>query len=187
MEETAFTYYFEEIFPDYESWKYFIENSSKIDLTIPENLAFDEYCFTMLFRHFNHQNIRYSSIDAFLGELLIVYENKFKQFKRQKEIIDTIYSLSNDDFQLVSTALTNMANNPNTEIDDPLKPLSYISAQTYENMSSNKLKAYLDAINNMPSLNIYKFFKANNKDEMGFEDLFMNIQPNIKYLYERGE
>ena len=185
MEETSFTYYFEEIFPDYESWQYFIEQSSNIDMTNADNVVFDEYCFGLLFRHFNHQNIRYSSIDAFLGELLNVYENKFEQFKKEKALIDTIYQLSNEDLQLVSTALTNMANNPNDDVENPLAPLSFISAQTYQQMQSNKLKAYLDALNNMPSLNIYKFFKANNKDEMGFEDLFMNVQPKIVYLYER--
>lgn len=187
MEETSFTYYFEEIFPDYESWEYFIEQSSNIDLTISENALFDQYCYNLLFRHFNHQNIRYTSIDAFLGELLNVYENKFAQFKRQKKLVDKIHNLTDDDLQLVTTALTNMANNPNDEVSDPLQPLSYISAQTFEQMQSNKLKAYLDALNNMPSLNIYQFFKANNKDEMGFEDLFMNVQPKIIYLYERGD
>ena len=186
MEETSFTYYFEEIFPDYATWKEFIENSSSIDLTNALNLAFDEYCFNLLYRHFNHVNIRYTSVNAFLGELLNVYENKFKQFKKEKDLIETIQGLTNEDLQLVSTTLSNMANNPNDEVDDPLQPLNYISAQTFENVQSNKLRAYLDALNNMPSLNIYKFFKANNKNEMGFEDLFMNIQPNIQYFYRRG-
>ena len=185
--KSSFTYYFEEIFPDYESWKYFIQNSSQIDLTNAENSAFDQFCFKLLFRHYNHQNIRYSAIDAFLGEILNVYENKFNQFKREKKLIDTIHQLTDEDLQLVSKALTNMANNPNDDVADPLQPLSYISAQTYEQMQSNKLKAYLDALNNMPSLNVYKFFKANNKDEMGFDDLFMNIQPTQKYLFKKGE
>lgn len=185
MEKTSFTYYFEEIFPDYETWKDFIDASSYIDLTDATNLAFDEYCFNLLYRHFNHQNIRYSTIDAFLGELLNVYENKFEQFKKEKSLIDTIYSLTNDDLQLISTALTNMANNPNDDVADPLSPLSFISAQTFQQTQSNKLKAYLDALNNMPSLNIYKFFRPNNEYEMGFNDLFMNVQPNIKYLYKK--
>lgn len=187
MEETSFTYYFEEIFPSYNDWYEFINSSSYIDLDDSSNARFDEYCFNLLFRHYNHQNIRYSSIEGFLGELLNVYENKFEQFKKEKNLIDTIYQLTNDDLKLVSTTLSNFANSPNFDIVNPLQPLQYISSQTFSNVESNKLRAYLDALNNMPSLNIYKFFKANNKDEMGFDDLFMNIQPNLKYYYKRGE
>lgn len=188
MIETAYTFYFEEIFPNYNSWESFIKLSSDIvDYDNPEDATFDLFCFNLLFRHYNHTNIRYSSEQAFLSELLNVYHNKFTQFKREKELIQDIAGLTIEELQVVNTAITNMSNNPNVDVDDPTTPLKFISAQTYNAVKSNKLKAYLDALNNMPSLNVYKFFKANNKDEMGFDDLFMNVQPPIHYYYKKGD
>lgn len=187
MEQTAFTFYFEDIFPTYEKWKNFISiNSNIIDYTDVTQANFDKWCYNLLARHYNHTNIRYTCVDAFLGEILNVYENKFKQFMQEKMVIDKIHSLTPQDLELIQTNLTNMANNPNDDTAEPTKPLNFISAQTYQLVTSNKLRAYLDALNNMPSLNIYKFFKSQNKDEMGFDDLFMNVQPNQKFMYKRG-
>lgn len=188
MEESAYTFYFEEIFPNYEEWKDFIETySDAVDYNDPSQALFDKWCYSLLARHYNHCNIRYTVPGAFKGELLNVYENKFKQFMQEKMIVDKIHSLKAEDYELMQTNLTNMANNPNYDIEDPIKPLKFISAQTYQVVNSNKLRAYLDALNNMPSLKIFKFFKAPSSEEMGFDDLFMNIQPNQKYVYERGQ
>ena len=75
-----------------------------------------------------------------------------------------------------------MTNNPNDEPNDPTKPLNFISAQTYQQLTDNRFKAYFNALNNMPTLNVFKFLKGT-PEELGFEDLFMNVQPNIKYYY----
>lgn len=183
----AFTFFFQEIFSSYDDWKQFFENNSTIvDYTDPLEAQFDNFCYNILTRHFHNVNIRYDTISAFLSELLNVYENKFKQFLNEKKVIDAISQLTIEDYQIVSKGLTNMANNPNDDVEDPTQPLNYISAQTYNQIESNKLKAYLDALNNMPSLNVYKFLKPNNPNEMGFTDLFMNVQPNIKYVYSKG-
>lgn len=183
----AFTFYFEDIFHDYDTWKSVMEEYSTIDYTKTEEAAFDQFCFKLLFRHYNHANIRYDTPDAFVSELLNVYENKFKQFMTEKRIIDKMSDLTLDELQIVSTTLTNMANNPNDDVSDPLQPLNYISAQTFNQVQSNKLRAYLEALNNIPTLEIYKFFKANTPQEMGFDDLFMSVQPNSKYVYSKGE
>lgn len=188
METIATTFFFEEIFPDYDTWQTFIQNNSDIvNWNDATQTAFDKYCFDLLFRHYYNCNIRYSVPSSFMQELLNVYQNKFKQFQKEKEIIDSMEQLKLDDLQLVQQTLTNMANNPNDEVDDPLQPLNYISAQTINQVTSNKLKAYLEALNNIPSLKIYNFFKAQNKEEMGFDDLFMNVQPLKKYLYYKGD
>lgn len=187
MAHSALTFYLENIFESYDDWKDFIQNNSSfVDYDDEIQANFDKWCFNLLMRHFNHTNIRYSTPNAFLGELLNVYENKFKQFMQEKSVIDKIHSLTTKDFELIQTSLSNIANNPNDDTADPTKPLNFISGQTYQIANSNKLRAYLDALNNMPTLNIYKFFKAQNKDDMGFEDLFMNIQPNQKF-YFKGE
>lgn len=187
MIETAFTFFFQEVFPSYEDWVEFMEDKGIVDYEDVTQSAFDEWCFNLLFNHYYNCDIRYSVMDAFKSELLIVYENKFKQFLNQKRIIESTQNLSEDDLAEVNTTLTNMANNPNTS--NPLNTygvLPFVSAQTFNNVKSNKLKAYLEAINNLPTFKIYKFFKGE-KDEMGFDDLFMNVQPNIRYFYKKGE
>ena len=186
--EPTITYYFEEIFPTYKDWKDFMDINKVIDYTSAVDSAFDEWCYNILMRHFTHQNIRYSEIEAFKGELLNVYENKFKQFQREKMLIDAINTLSLQDIAELNEALTNMATAPNE--NNPLNSegvLPFISEQTFNKITSNKLKAYLEALENVPTLNIYKFFKAQNKNEMGFEDLFMQVLIPQTYIYEKGD
>lgn len=180
---SAFTFYFEEIIPDYDTWKSIIEQNNIVDYTNVTQQTFDKYCYNILRRHFNHCDIRYSDPYSFLNELVNVYENKFKQFLKEKEIIDSIYNLTNKEIEVLNESITNMANNPNEEPEDPLKPLNFISAQTFQQNKSNKIKAYLEALNNIPSLNIYKFLNEYNEYELSFNDLFMNVQPNVKYYY----
>lgn len=185
-ENSAYTFYFEQIFPSIIEWNIFIGTySTVVDLTNPIDSAFNTYCYTLLSNHYNHCNIRYTSIDAFKSELLNVFDNKFAQFKREKALIEKVNSLTDDDLALVSEYINNQANNPNE--DNPLNTegfLGYISLQNFTKEKANRLRAYLDALRNVPSMNIYKFFKATDEYMMGFDDLFMNIQPNQKYEYE---
>lgn len=183
---TAFTFYFEELIPDYNTWKGIIQQANIVNYDDVLESNFDVFCYNLLSRHFSHQNIRYYEPEAFILELVNVYENKFKQFKKEKELIDAMQDLTLQELQLIQTSIVNMANNPNDQVEDPTQPLNYISAQTYTNLQSNRLKAYLDALNNIPSLNVYKFFNANKPNEMGFIDLFMNVQPINFNLYDKG-
>ena len=80
-----------------------------------------------------------------------------------------------------------MANNPNTEVSDPKKPMQYISAQTYQSTNNSKLKSFLMALNNMPSNNIFKFLNEKESDYgMSFRDLFMVVIPPIVDFYKKG-
>lgn len=187
MITSAYTFYFEQIFPSLTEWQTFIGTySTACDLTDPIQDAFNTYCYTLLSNHYNHCNIRYTSIEAFKTELLNVFDNKFAQFKREQQLIKEINALTEDDLALVREYVNNQANNPNE--DNPLNTegfLGYISLQNFAKEKSNRLRAYLEALNNVPSMNIYKFFKANNRFDMGFDDLFMNIQPNSDYFYRK--
>ena len=118
-------------------------------------------------------------------ELVNVYQNKFAQFLKQKNIIDEMYQLTNEELVLVNNALTNIANNPNDEVADPNQPLNYISAQTYTQSNDNKLRAYYNALNSIPNLNTYRFLRSNDDYELSFDDLFMQVQPNLQAIYRR--
>ena len=128
--KSSYTFYFEEVFPTYEDWREFMQTyNGSIDYTNAEDANFDRFCYKLLAQRFTHCNIRYSSINAFKAELLNVYENKFKEYQKEKAIIDATYQLTLKDLELVTTALMNQANNPNTIPEDPLAPLEFISNQ----------------------------------------------------------
>ena len=180
---TTFTHYFNNIFPSYKEWREFSEQIDSIDFNNPIHEAFDKWCFKILQRQFSHWNIRYFETDAFKLELAIVYENKFIQFLKEKELIDKIYNLSDDEILEIDHAINNMANNPNNKVEDPKKPLNFISAQTYNLRVQGKARTYLERLNSLPTLNIYKFLHNDKPEEMGFEDLFVQIIPNQDYIY----
>lgn len=191
---TAFTFYWSDIFPDWQTFAKFNEDYAVIgfykngvaDPTISEFL---QYCYKLLSRYFWKANIRYSDVNSFCRALANVLEDRFYQFKKQKELIDKAYKLTDEDIEQIQESLQNVADNPNTVPDDPRKPLQYISSQAFGFVKENRLKAYLRAINEMPNLRINEFIRgrAEYADEISFLDLFMNVQPNTDYLYTDKE
>lgn len=167
----ALTYYFQEIFPDYETFKKFTDSLEiySTDDTISEE--FNKYLFEILFAHFYNNNVRYDSIDCFELEFGNVYKNNFKMLQMRKATIDKIYQLTDDDLKELSTSLTNLAYNPNTEPDNPLKPLNYVSNQSYSVANMGKLNAYITAINSIPDLDAGNIISK-------FEWLFIQIYPD---------
>lgn len=188
---TALTFLFADIFPTYAEWRTFSAQINAVgENPEPDVLAFDQFCYNALYRTFAKQNVRYTTQEQFVNALATVYEQKFTQFYKQKQIIDSIYNLTEADYILASQTLTNIANNPNTEPADPMKPLQFISAQTVSSLTDNRLKAYLDALNNMPMLDITKFIygerdNPKNIHFMQFADLFMQVLPNTVNIYEK--
>ena len=183
----AYTFYFNDIFEKYDDWKSVMSDNGIVDYTDSASALFDERCYNLIAWQFGKQNIRYSEPDAFISQLLLIYSEKFNKFKKEKEIIDKIYKLNDDELILVQELLTNMANNPNTEVSDPKKPMQYISAQTYQSTNNSKLKSFLMALNTMPSNNIFKFLNEKESDYgMSFRDLFMVVIPPIVDFYKKG-
>ena len=182
---TAYTFYFEDIIPDYDTWQSIMEQESFINYEDATQSAFDQFVYKLVSRHYTHCNIRYSTPEPFVLELVNVYQNKFAQFLKEKNIIDEMYNLTNEELVLVNNALTNIANNPNDAPADPLQPLQYISAQTYTQSNDNKLRAYFNALNSIPNLNTYKFLRSSDDYELSFDDLFMQVQANLKAVYRR--
>lgn len=186
------TFFFDDIFPTYAEWRTF---SSQLSV-VGENpdattLAFDQYCYNVLYRNFAKQNIRYETVEQFVNALANVYETKFQEFQMEKKIVDATYNLTVDELVLLQQNLTNIANNPNSEPSDPMQPLQFISAQTVTNLTNNKLVAYTDALQRLPLLNIEKFIYGDRGDPaniryLNFGDLFMNVLPQFEYFYEKG-
>lgn len=173
-----YTFKFGKIFDTYEKWRTFSEECGFINFEDTTESEFDKYCYKVLFRHYQQANIRYTNITDFCNELSLVYESKFKQFKKQKELIDKIYSLTENEILQVNQILANYAENPNNKPEDPTKPLNFISSQTYTNQTNGKLAGYLLALSGIPVLDIYSFLRKSENDGLSFNELFMVVLPN---------
>lgn len=179
------TFYFNELFPTYEDWKITIQETDIVNYEDESESNFDKFCYKILSHHFSHSNIRYDSPEPFCLELINVYQSKFQQFKKQKELVDKIYKLTDEEINVINESINNMANNPNDEPSNPKEALDYISNQSFLINKNNKLKGYMEAIRDMPCLDIYSFINKPVPYGMSFNDLFIQILPNTQYLFER--
>lgn len=186
----AITFYFtggdreEVVFFDFNDWQDFTNSIGIIDESKPEQIAFNTYCWNILSRHFKNVNIRYRDPVDFLCEFANVYQNRFLKFLKEKEIIDKIYNLTEDEYIEAGEALQNYANNPNTEPVDAKVPLDFISAQNFSFVKTNKVRAYIEALSSLPTLQVYDFINRHYGDsDMSFNDLFMNNTPLEHRLY----
>lgn len=182
-----FTFTFEEIFPDYTTWRGIMEAEGVVDYDDAKQATFDAYCYQLLINYFYGWEIRYSVPESFIARFKNVYRNRFRQFMQQANTVNEIHALTQDDFVLVGEALTNVAENPNTAPNDPYKPLNYISSQQYSRTETNRLDALLRALNSIPNERINEFLRGgqNYRDELGFVDLFVQVIPTDKYFYRR--
>lgn len=150
----AFTFYFEEVFDNYEDFKTFTDSLNLYESTDAISEEFNQYLYSILSRHYAHNDIRYSDIDSFKLEFANVYTNNFKLLQRRNYLIQKQYEINEQDLEIIGLNLTNSAFNPNNAVTEPLKPLNYISTQNYTVTQLNKLNAYINAINQMKDLDI---------------------------------
>lgn len=151
VNSSAITFYFKEIFPKQDDFTTYVTDYNIANLTIPANLTFAQYLFKILYRRFHNSNIQYDVPDDFKCDLANILEDNFDKYKKQIDITNKMYALTDDEMLLISEALANSANNPNTAVTDPTKPLEYIGAQAYTIAKSNKLQAYLNALRTIPT------------------------------------
>lgn len=182
----AYTFYFSDIFPDLQSFANFCDTYGVLQSGKPGVWEFMNYSYKLLSRAFWHANIRYTDPNDFCRAFANVLENRFEQYKKQKELIDKFYKLTDDEILIVRESISNISDNPNTKPDDPRKPLEYISSQSFSSLTNSKVKGYLQAINSIPSLRIDEFIRGRREyaDEISFLDLFMTVLPRIDYRYD---
>ena len=175
------TFYFTDLLKDFSEFKDFCK---EIPLDYESLSAFDkdimEACYNLLVRRYGHANVRYTTPEAFYNQLAIIFDDEFKRYAKRLYIIGEAYKLTLDDYVELNRAIQNYANNPNDEVSAPLEPLSYISSQTFMANLSNKLQAYLVAIDTIPTNYNEEFLRS-------FKGLFMNIIPNETILYKDKE
>lgn len=171
------TFYFKDLLPDFNTFKTFAkETGLDVDNMTASELSVLQHCYNILYWRYSLSNVRYATPEAFYCELGISFDEEFRRYLKRYQIIGEAYKLTLDDFTTLNKAVSNYANNPNDEVDEPLEPLSYISSQTFQAQFSNKLQAYLLAIETLPS-------KYDNDFLEKFKHLFINIIPKTIPLY----
>lgn len=148
---SSLTFYFKEIYPSFEKFKDFINKYEIVDLSNEENLTFAKYIYKILFRRFHNSNIQYDTIEDFECDFANIIEDNFEKYKKQVEIAKKMQNLTDEELIQINSALANQSNNPNTELEDPTKPINFVSSQAFTLAKDNKLTAYLRALQTIPT------------------------------------
>ena len=176
----AFTFFWQEIFPDYATFKEFTDDLELYADTDTVSENFNQYIYGVLSRHFYDNNIRYDTIDAFKMEFASAYINNFKMLQKRKDLLEKQYLLTTDELEVITKSIVNSAFNPNDELEHPLEPIPFVSAQNYSVGLINKLNSYINAINTMQDMDMDFIIKK-------FDYLFVQVLPETRmfYLYEQ--
>lgn len=171
------TFYFKDLLPDFNTFKTFAkETGLDVDNMTAQELSILEHVYHLLYCRYSIANVRYTTPEAFYCELGITFDDEFRRYLKRYVIIGEAYKLTLNDFVSLNQAISNYANNPNDSVTNPLEPLSYISSQTFQAQLSNKLQAYLLAIDTLPSEYDEELLSK-------FKHLFINIIPKTIPLY----
>lgn len=174
---SSITFYFKEIYPTFEKFKQFIDKYEIVDLTVAENLTFAQYIYKILFRRYHNSNVQYDTIEDFECDFANILEDNFDKYKKQVELTRKMQQLTDEEIIQISTALANQSTNPNTKLDDPTKPIEYVSSQAFTLANDNKLNAYLRALQTIPTKLIDAML-------MRCRTLFKTIITNQIYVYD---
>lgn len=174
---SAITFYFKEIFPTETDFLNFLTTFDVVNIEVAENLTFAQYIYKILFRKYHNSNVQYDTPDDFKCDLANIIEDVFDKYKQQVKLAKKISSLTDDELLVVSTALANSANNPNSEPTDPTKPFSFVGAQAFTIANTGKLQGYLQALRAIPSKLIDEML-------MSVRRLFKTVIPNQIFIYK---
>lgn len=168
------TFYFEEIFPDYASFK---ATTDLLNLYVDQaSELINQKLYDLLMRRFCKDNVAYDTPEAFVMEFSLAYEENFKQYINKSKLVDAINELTVEDFKVISESINNTALNPNTAPADPKTALPYVSSQLYSLAKTGPLASFLAALDAVPTARNYEFLNK-------FEFLFLQILVRKTALY----
>lgn len=168
---------FNEIFKDYNEFKAYTDELGLYASNDTFGEAVNQQIYYLLYNHYLGCAIAYNTDDEFCAEFGIAYQQYFKQFYAKKKQLENIYSLTAEDLEIISEALSNFANNPNYKTGAPFEMLDFTSQQTRGRTKAGKLQAYLNALQVMPDAQLNDLIKK-------FDYLWLDILDGDDiYLY----
>lgn len=174
----SFTFEFKNLLPNFDAFKTLLSEIPFDYNALDEGIVMRAYY--LLYRRYGLSNVRYTTPEAFYNQFSIILDDELDRYIRRYKLIQKSIEITDDDLIEFNKMVQNYANNPNTKPDNPLDPLEYVTSQNYSVQFSNKLEAYVNAINNMPSNYSEAFLDK-------FKDLFINIIPQNIPIYTKGE
>lgn len=168
------TFNWKYFFPDYETFKQSVDQNSMIDYGEDESTL--KYIYNVLTREYWNTNVCYTDPQSFIFDFFNIFDDYYVKIKLERERIAKIHALTDEELLVVNRSLNNFANHPNTEPSDPEKPLNYVSSQNYNVTNSDKLSAYLNALDRLPSYRAKIIIDT-------FQKLFINIYNKVTYTY----
>lgn len=170
----AVTFLLKGIFTTYDDFKTFLQNYTNVDKDATTNA----YLYKYILAKFANSNVNYDTVDGFLRNFGITYEDNFKQFEFREKVLQSQYQLTVDELADVNTIITNTANNNNEKTENPLSTvIDYISNQVSGVTRENKLLAYVKALDMITNKYLRDFL-----DEL--KPHFMQVFIDQNYVYE---
>ena len=179
MNNSAFavTFYLKDIFPTFNDFKMFLQNYTSVDPESPTNA----YLYKYILAKYYNSNVNYDTVEGFLNNFGITYEDNFKQFEFREKVLQSQYQLTVDELADVNTVITNTANNNNEKTENPLSTvIDYVSNQVSGVTRENKLLAYVKALDAITNKYLHDFLD-------GLKKHFMQVYITQNYVYEEDK
>lgn len=176
---SQWTFQFKEIFPNLESFKEFLSSQSSNYVNNNLEEMYVNSIYFVLFNRYANSEICYETIDEFKMRFSVIFFDFYNSFQKSLKMIDLINKLEEDDLLTLNEMINNQALNSNEPIENPRKPIDFVSNQNYSLQISNKLDRYLYFIDSLKENNFDYIIKR-------FKPLFLPIHLMVHELYERS-
>ena len=168
---------FDEIFPDYDTFKDYTDDLGLTRIGVDDDINY--FLFRAIYYQFADNYTNYDLIDNFKRRFAVVYIDNFEKFKNMYTTIGAIYSLSLDDLKNNGIILNNFAKKPEAIDTTAFEPLNYVVNQNANISYLDELQAYLRSINSIPTRHLGEFLE-------NFKFLFQTILYDDEYLIYKG-
>lgn len=169
---------FKNIFPTYEDFETFLDES---EITTPTGAeSYLERVYNILFRNFANSTIKFSTVNDFKNCFANTLDEWLLPYNIQIGKINDILNMTADDLIRVGEVLDSVSNAPNEIGMSASSQLNYISAQNYRVAKGDKLYRYLDLLSKLPSYRVGDFIDR-------FRWLFKSIVPQDEYIFVEVE
>lgn len=150
----ALTFYFKEIFPNFEDFIDFVTEYTTIDNT-DEHHAF---LYKILYNFYCNSNVAYDTKDAFKRHFAITYQNIFEQFKFRTNKLKKLYELDDEELNVIQYGIQNVGLNDNSKLNNALdNVLEFVSSQTSDKTRANKFASYLTSVRDVADMYMRDF------------------------------
>lgn len=172
MSVPKLTFYFDDVIPDYATWKLYVSKDIEKDDII------DNLFFTQLLSRYRKSQIAYTNQEFFIEELKICYRNVYGKYAGIYNTSKKIQALTDDELKFLRDIVSNISLRPTTQVTNVNEIFTYINEQRRNFATGSPLDRYLLFIANMPTYWLDEFAKD-------FEYLFLPYIPNSNAIFKK--